>query len=95
MTTIKSSMSTKVQFTCKSFLSGDSCLPIVFEFYDGALYIFHSILNIKIKSENEAFYHETFESRLTSVGRYIYKGTFFASISFRYPLRCLISLAER
>ena len=49
MTTIKSSMSTKVQFTCKSFLSGDSCLPIIFEFYDGALYIFHSILNIKIK----------------------------------------------
>ena len=49
MTTIKSSMSTKVQFTCQSFFSGDSCLPIVFEFYDGAFYIFHSILNIKIK----------------------------------------------
>ena len=35
MTSIKLSMSTQVRFTCKSFLSCDSCLPFVLEFYNG------------------------------------------------------------
>ena len=68
MTTIKLSMSTQVRFTCKSFLSCDSCLPFVLEFYNGtALEVSVSTHFIFNKKENEALYLKTFESRLTTL----------------------------